>query len=219
MSSARRTGSLQLAADTPVRVSQRGQRRKNKILKVARRLFLKQGYSETSVDQIIQQSGGSKGTLYAYFPTKADLFSAVVKSIVTGAESPALCPEQPVEDVLAGYAESRVRVVASKQHVALVRLIVAEQARFPDIARMYWEQGPQVGKEALSAYFSMLARRGRMAVDDATEAAETFIALLMGTWYFCQLYVPSSAPSIDALQRHVRRVIQQFLILYPPLRD
>ena len=65
------------------RISSRGQQRKAKILSAATRLFLSEGYGETSIDAIVEKSGGSKATLYSYYPTKADLFRAVVDSIVT----------------------------------------------------------------------------------------------------------------------------------------
>ena len=54
--------------------SARGRARLAKILDAATELFLKVGYEQASIDAILVQSGGSKSTLYAYFPTKQDLF-------------------------------------------------------------------------------------------------------------------------------------------------
>src|SRR6185436_19098190 len=62
--------------------STRGRARLAKILEAATELFLKVGYEQTSIDAILLQSGGSKSTLYAYFPTKEDLFRAVIDSVV-----------------------------------------------------------------------------------------------------------------------------------------
>ncbi len=61
----------------PAPASSRGQQRKVKILAAATKLFLKVGYGETSIDAIVQKSGGSKATLYSVVPTKADLFRAL----------------------------------------------------------------------------------------------------------------------------------------------
>ena len=66
--------------------SARGRARLTKILEAATELFLKVGYEQTSIDAILLQSGGSKSTLYAYFPTKEDLFRAVIDSVVDNSD-------------------------------------------------------------------------------------------------------------------------------------
>ena len=66
--------------------SARGRARLQKILEAATELFLRVGYEQTSIDAILLQSGGSKSTLYAYFPTKEDLFRAVIDSVVDNSD-------------------------------------------------------------------------------------------------------------------------------------
>ena len=66
--------------------SARGRARLNKILDAATDLFLKVGYEQTSIDAILLQSGGSKSTLYAYFPTKQDLFRSVIDNVVDNSD-------------------------------------------------------------------------------------------------------------------------------------
>ena len=51
--------------------------RRAAILKVARAAFLQHGYSGASMSQIAAKVGGSKATLYNYFPSKKDLFVAL----------------------------------------------------------------------------------------------------------------------------------------------
>lgn len=53
------------------------------ILTVAGRTFLRQGYADASMDGIAAEVGGSKSTLYRYFPSKAALFAAYVEEIGT----------------------------------------------------------------------------------------------------------------------------------------
>jgi AcrR family transcriptional regulator len=66
--------------------SARGRARLKKILEAATDLFLEVGYEQTSIDAILLQSGGSKSTLYAYFPTKQDLFRAVIDNVVANSD-------------------------------------------------------------------------------------------------------------------------------------
>ncbi len=94
----KRTG--RKASKRSVPASSRGRQRKIKILAAATKLFLKVGYGETSIDAIVQKSGGSKATLYSFYPTKADLFRAVVDSIVTSHEGAELKSLDDVRDTL-----------------------------------------------------------------------------------------------------------------------
>ena len=125
--------------------SARGRARLQKILEAATELFLRVGYEQTSIDAILLQSGGSKSTLYAYFPTKEDLFRAVIDSVVDNSDlGAALDISANARMVLTEFAVSRQRVVLSPRHRAVLRLVIAERERFPDLAQIYWERGPQV---------------------------------------------------------------------------
>ncbi|HEY2834957.1 MAG TPA: helix-turn-helix domain-containing protein, partial [Rhizomicrobium sp.] len=52
--------------------------RREAILKVAHTAFLSDGYAATSMSAIAAKVGGSKATLYYYFPSKEELFLAVI---------------------------------------------------------------------------------------------------------------------------------------------
>lgn len=50
---------------------------KSKIIATAWELFYEKGYTETTVDEIIEQSGTSKGSFYYYFHTKDELLNSL----------------------------------------------------------------------------------------------------------------------------------------------
>ncbi|MBN1201787.1 MAG: TetR/AcrR family transcriptional regulator [Anaerolineae bacterium] len=52
--------------------------RRSQIIQAAFQAFAQKGYDKTSMDDIVQQSGLSKGTLYWHFKNKHDLFLAVM---------------------------------------------------------------------------------------------------------------------------------------------
>lgn len=197
-----------------VPVSSRGQQRKAKILAAATQLFLKVGYGETSIDAIVENSGGSKATLYSFFPTKADLFRAVVDSIVTNHEGPELKSLDNVRDTLVTFAEHRLRVVFSRKHRALMRLIIAERDRFPDIARMYYEQGPLHGHNLLRDYFESLISQRLIDIRSADEASEFFRGMLMHQRYIDQLFLDAPVPLAEEVSVRARHVVDRFLEAY-----
>jgi len=197
-----------------VPVSSRGQQRKAKILAAATQLFLKIGYGESSIDAIVEKSGGSKATLYSFYPTKADLFRAVVDSIVTSNESQELKSLDNVRDTLVVFAEHRLRVAFSRKHRALTRLIIAERDRFPDIARMYYEQGPLHSHILLRDYFEILIDKGLIDIRSADEASEFFRGMLMHQRYIEQLYLNASQPSEEEIGVRARHVVDRFIEAY-----
>ncbi len=191
--------------------SSRGQERQARILGAATTLFLKTGYGDTSIDAIVEQSGGSKATLYSYFPTKAALFRAVVDAVVSNRADPELEPSDDVREVLTGFAEQRMRIVFSRRHRALLRLIVAERVRFPDIAEMYYQRGPKRSHDLLVGYMRQLKRQRILDIDSAEEAAEFFIGMLLHQWYIAQLYLRASPPSVSAMRKRAAHVVDKFL--------
>ena len=56
---------------------QKKQLTKKKIVTAAWKLFYKQGYDDTTVDEIIREAGTSKGTFYHYFDGKDALLSSL----------------------------------------------------------------------------------------------------------------------------------------------
>jgi AcrR family transcriptional regulator len=195
--------------------SARGRARLAKILDAATQLFLEVGYEQASIDAILVQSGGSKSTLYAYFPTKQDLFRSVIDNVVDNNDvGGALDVRSNARVVLTEFAVSRQRIVLAPRHRAVVRLVIAERERFPDLAAMYWERGPQKSQRLLATYLEALKHREILAIDDADEAAEFFVGMLFQRWLKQSLYVAQPSPSEAALRARAERVVARFWSAY-----
>jgi AcrR family transcriptional regulator len=181
------------------------------MLAAATELFLRDGYDQTSIDAILVRSGGSKATLYAYFPTKEDLFRAVIDGVLVYHAQPVLDTARDPRSMLTEFAVDRLHVIFSTRHREVLRLIIAERERFPDLARMYYERGPQRGHRTLADYIAALQRNGALAVDDAEEAAEFFIGMLMHKWYKELLLLGVPTPSDAVLWQRAEHVVGCFL--------
>jgi TetR/AcrR family transcriptional regulator, mexJK operon transcriptional repressor len=183
--------------------SARGRARLARILEAATELFLKVGYEQASIDAILMQSGGSKSTLYAYFPTKKDLFRSVVDNVVDNSDISA------VLDVSAN-----MRTVLTEFAVNRQRLVVAERDRFPELAQTYWERGPHKSQRQLTTYLEALKHREILGIDDAEEAAEFLMGMLFQHWYKQLLYVNLPPPSEAVIRARAERVVARFLAGY-----
>jgi AcrR family transcriptional regulator len=191
--------------------SARGRARLQRMLAAAAELFLRDGYDNTSIDAILVLSGGSKATLYAYFPTKEDLFRAVIDSVMLNDGQPALDLTHDVRENLAEFAVDRLHVIFSTHHRAVLRLIIAERERFPDLAQLYFERGPQRSHRLLADYLAALKNADLLDVDDPDEAAEFFIGMLVHKWYKELLMLGAPTPSNSALQERADHVVRRFL--------
>ncbi len=191
--------------------SARGRNRRAKILKAAADLFLDHGYGETSIDAIVDRCGGSKATLYNYFSTKEELFHAVIDDIVSNRQKPDLDISEDLRTTLITFALQRMKVVFSSQHRQLLRLIVAERDRFPQIAAMYYEHGPKRSHDLVVSYMERLKSRGLLEIDNPEESAEFLIGMLLHHWYLAQLYLQTPPPSERSMRDRATHVVDRFL--------
>lgn len=191
--------------------SARGRARLSRMMSAATALFLRDGYDKTSIDAILEQSGGSKATLYSYFPTKEDLFRAVIDSSLDTPPHPPLDTQADIRKTLTDFSVDRLHVIFSDHHRAVLRLIIAERERFPELAVLYYERGPVRGHRVLVDYLVALKAQNLLDIDDPEEAAEFFIGMLMHKWYKELLLLRLPTPSDEALQRRAEHVVDRFL--------
>ncbi len=87
----------------------KGEKRKGELLQIAYRLFLSQGYENTSVDEIIEAAGIAKGTYYYYFQSKEQMLEAVIGMMIeaeTEVARQVLASEMPVPQKIVGIVSS-----------------------------------------------------------------------------------------------------------------
>jgi len=161
----------------------RAERLRDHILDSATQLFFTSGYGAVSIEAIALHAGISKRTFYARFGDKADLFKAVVHRVVMQLRPShaALLPAgKRCEENLYRLAQLMAHAAVSPQLLALHRLIVAEGARFPELAMLAENEGAR--QEAIRLITDMLKseiRAGTMQMIDPAFNAEQFIQMVI----------------------------------------
>jgi AcrR family transcriptional regulator len=192
----------------------RGRERVARILNAAAELFLKDGYAATSVDAILERSGGSKSTLYEYFSTKEELFRAAVEDIIATGAQTQLNGREDIRTALTEFLDGRLNVVLSARHCALLRLIIAEADRFPDLAEMYYERGPLRSRRSLAKLLSGIVQRKAPNAPAADEAAELLLGMAAHEWIIEFLLLGERPLPAAAIRERAERVVDQFLRAY-----
>ena len=150
------------------------------ILSGAATVFAADGYEGASMARIAAVAGVSKGTLYNHFDSKADLFTAYVgekcdrdlSRVFDGANHDG----DPAE-VLRGIGKRMLQMMLSDIGLAIYRVVIAEAAKFPELARGFFDAGPARAIGFMASWLAEETRRGRLSVPDPAFAAEQFFNL------------------------------------------
>jgi len=135
----------QQARSHPIRNRLDGDRL-TEILDIAAEVFVAEGFSAASTNEIARRANSSKTTFYSRFPTKEHLFIAVIERRMTGMFDlilSALPQDPPLAKTLSEFGSRLLRNALSKEQVALVRVISMESAKFPRLGELFFELGPK----------------------------------------------------------------------------
>ncbi|MCM2474567.1 TetR/AcrR family transcriptional regulator [Rhizobium sp. CG5] len=156
------------------------EKKRNEIIAIAGELFRSQGYGTVSMATIASAVGGSKGTLYGYFASKEELFAAFVVTAgqMRWQEFIAL-PDHGVgiDAKLRALGRNYLRFLLSDEIMSVNRLVIAEAVRFPELGRIFYENGPRGVIGVIADILQQAAEAGELDIADATEAAWRFKAL------------------------------------------
>jgi AcrR family transcriptional regulator len=192
--------------------------RRRAILDVAERSFRERGFADTSMSTIAAELGGSKTTLWTYFPSKDALFAAVIDSKIEAFQAKldeALIPTGGTAAALSRFGHLFLNKILDPQSVALHRLIVGESERFPQIGEAFALRGPDRLRARLCRYMEEEMAAGRLRPGDPLIAARQFIGLCQSGCYLDRLWRPARARGSDP-ETDVAAAVDTFLRAWGP---
>jgi AcrR family transcriptional regulator len=163
-------------------VKVRTEARRDLILDTAAEVFRELGFEGTTMTEITKRLGGSKATVYGYFPSKEALFLAVVQAealrrlhaavnVVAAHHGPSL------RDDLIQFGTALVGFNSSAVGTAALRMVMAQAGR-SDIGELFYKQGPAQGLLLLAGALRAAMDRGELREADPLTAAQHFEGLL-----------------------------------------
>jgi TetR/AcrR family transcriptional repressor of mexJK operon len=154
------------------------------LLDVATTVFMEHGYEAASLNVIAHRAGASKMTLYRLFPSKAELFVAVMMRRISAGliQLDQLIQEHrgSTERLLDDLAFRFLNGAIDHDQVQLGRVILHDGHRFPELASAYWAQSVGGVTQSLSKYFKSASVRSALRIPNADEAADVFLSLVLG---------------------------------------
>lgn len=163
-------------------------RNQQAILDAAAELFLEAGFEGTSLARVADSAGVSKATLFKQFPTKAQLFEATVleAAFAPGTE----LGDLPSDDFRAGLVHlgrAYADVLARPRVAALMRMIIAELPRFPELRERTFDFGTLTVLQALRRYLREADAAGTADIDDLDVVTTQFLGMIASAVFWPRL--------------------------------
>ncbi|GAB4193517.1 MAG: TetR/AcrR family transcriptional regulator [Roseiflexaceae bacterium] len=166
-----------------------GRAKRAQIIEAARLLFLERGFERTSMDTLREVAGVSKATLYNHYPSKEALFSDVVRTIVdrvAGDWLPAvedaaggLRSRDELRQALVLLAQRALTTMMQPEYLALVRVVITDLHRFPQLGEIYRAAGPEPGMRRFAGFLERARANGLAEFTDPNAAARLFIGSIL----------------------------------------
>lgn len=160
-------------------------RKRDQILEAAREAFLRQGYEGSSMEAIAAAADVSIMTLYRHAASKDDLFSAVVESACDPNDEGEMAKfskllSKPIDEVFVGLAMIAQHRLADSQTVALMRAVMAETSRFPELGDIAYRGFVGRLQDMVAAVIGMRPETAALSKSAQRELGELFIDRLFG---------------------------------------
>ncbi|MCW0199002.1 TetR/AcrR family transcriptional regulator [Sphingopyxis sp.] len=193
--------------------------RRKAFVDAAREAFFTNGYAGTTMSSIASKVGGSKTTLWSYFPSKEDLFEAVVDGIVEeygDALAVDLPLDEPVPEVLRRFGNLLMTKLTATPILSLFRLVVGEAERFPHLAKTFYDRGPRRGKARAAIWVGEKMARGELRMGNPLRAVQHFTGLCQsGLYQFAVLGLPEGR-DLDRLAAEIDDAVDIFYRAWKP---
>ncbi|MBE7941733.1 MULTISPECIES: TetR/AcrR family transcriptional regulator [Ramlibacter] len=161
----------------------RKEARPGELLDAALELFVEKGFAATRAEEVAAHAGVSKGTLFLYFPSKEELFKAVVRENISGR----FREWNEAFETFTGDSAAMLHYcldtwwarVGSTPASGIIKLIISEARNFPDLARFYHEEVEVPGRQLIRRVLQRGVDRGEFRIPDIDHAVFALIAPMM----------------------------------------
>jgi AcrR family transcriptional regulator len=184
------------------------------IVQAARAEFLARGYAGASMSAVAQRAGVSTKTVYRLAPCKADLFRNVVSErigrfmlAIDEKQLGALDTPAALTRILTAFGQ----LTLDSEVIALVRLVLSESDRFPEIGQAFYEGAMVKTNEAMAAWLKEQGRKGLLDLDDPYAASEMLRGMMIMEPQRAAMLGQRPAPTAQEIEARAKACAALFL--------
>ena len=193
------------------RYQRRKQDRPQEITEAAFGAFAENGFTATKVEDVARRAGVSKGLLYVYFKTKEELFKAVIRSVVT----PRLdeltrtldTSDLTAEAFIRGPVLEFMKRVPGSPVSVVIRLMISEAPKHPDLVEYYWQNVASRGLGALRQLLRRGVENGEFRETAVNELPQLLVAPVMMSIVWGIVFADRSLDTDRLIETHVDMIL------------
>lgn len=171
------------AADRPEKRERRKEARPGELLAAALDLFVEKGFAATRAEEVAQRAGVSKGTLFLYFPSKEELFKAVVREHIAGTIKDAFGELQSFPGTSAELVHFLMQQwwerYGNTKASGISKLMMSEANNFPELAEFYQQEVIIPGHQLIQKVIERGMASGEFRQVDVEYAVFSILAPIM----------------------------------------
>lgn len=176
-----------MQAETLLENSPRRGRRKEarpgELVAAALELFVEKGFAATRSEEVAARAGVSKGTLFLYFPTKEDLFKAVVQeniaSVIQSGQQDLQNFTGTTAEMVPYLMEQWWERYGATKASGITKLMMSEASNFPELAQFYQQRVVMPGHAMISGVLERGIRTGEFRQVDVGNAVYAILSPMM----------------------------------------
>jgi AcrR family transcriptional regulator len=202
----------------PATRQRRKEARPQELLQAALELFVEKGFAATRSEEVAQRAGVSKGTLYLYYPSKEELFKAVVRqnlsSLIAEGQEMASQFEGSSSELLSCLLLTWWDRVGNTPAAGIHKIVLAEVRNFPELAQFYTDEVIMPADALFSGCVQRGIDRGEFRPMPVHEVSHVLIAPLIfmavhrHSFGCCPVHGGVEIDPAAALRTHLDLVLQ-----------
>jgi TetR/AcrR family transcriptional regulator len=168
------------ADEVQAKRERRKEARPGELLDAALDLFVEKGFAATRAEEVAARAGVSKGTLFLYFPSKEELFKAVVRENISGRFKEWNDEFQVFEGTTPDMVRYCMKVwwerLGATRASGITKLIISEARNFPELAAFYQQEVIKPGQDLIRRMLQRGMERGEFHITDLDYATFSITA-------------------------------------------
>jgi AcrR family transcriptional regulator len=200
-------------ADRETRKAKVTARRQKQILKAAMEVFSREGYAAATIPKIARRAGIATGTIYIYYPSKRELFVAVIRNFVITTPLLKLIDKIPRDDTgftLQKILQDRLNLI-EKSPVSHMPSLMGEIHRDPELKKIWTEQFLQPFLKRIEGIYRLLIVTGKIKQMDPAVATRIVGGLIIGI-LMLKILEGEYSPLKQVPQEEVAKEIANFIL-------
>ncbi|WP_338761008.1 TetR/AcrR family transcriptional regulator [Massilia sp. METH4] len=190
--------------------------RRHHILRVAAATFAELGVEATTMSEIVSRLGGSKATIYNYFPSKDELVQQVLaqsSELKLQQSFAALDPARPIDEALRHFARAYLAQLLTPEMLSAMRIAQQNAHKGGEGGTRFYAAGPKVGWTIMQQFLARHVEAGTLRPCDGWVAAMHLKGLIQGELLDRAMY-GEKIVAVRAIHQAADRGVEAFLRAY-----